>query len=92
MLFYLALGGDMKETHDKQTIDLFGIGVDLNAIDPETYRMLSDETAPGWSEQLRSMFDTIESVVDKHAMIRCRPSSCSSSAAHSAAPLLCAER
>lgn len=56
----------MKETHDKQTIDLFGISVDLDAIDPETYRMLSDETSPGWTELLRGMFDTIDAVVEKH--------------------------
>jgi len=56
----------MNETHDKQTIDLFGMTVDRAVIDASTYRLLNDETAPGWTESLRSMFDTIESVVDKH--------------------------
>jgi Mor family transcriptional regulator len=56
----------MKDAHDQQSVDLFGISVDLDAIDPETYRMLSDETAPGWTELLRGMFDTIDAVVEKH--------------------------
>lgn len=56
----------MRDETDQKTVELFGVGVDLNAIDPETYRMLSDDTAPGWSEQLRAMFDTIEHVVAAH--------------------------
>ncbi|WP_421195290.1 Mor transcription activator family protein [Aeromonas jandaei] len=56
----------MKDETDLSTVDLFGVGVDLNAIDPETYRMLSDDTAPGWSEQLRAMFDVISHVVENH--------------------------
>jgi Mor family transcriptional regulator len=56
----------MKDAHDHQSVDLFGVGVDLDAIDPETYRMLSDETAPGWTELLRSMFDNFEQIINKH--------------------------
>ena len=82
----------MKETHDKQTIDLFGIGVDLNAIDPETYRMLSGETAlAGASSCAACSAPSANRWWTKHRDDRCCPSSLCipSSAARFGALLYC---